>query len=63
MPYSMKFTIWEIKTMDKVFIEENGVFQIDCTKALWATNEVHDIYRETDNRLADVDFVIETESV
>lgn len=61
MPYSMKFTIWEIKTMDKVFIEENGVFQIDCTKALWATNEVHDIYKEIDNRLADVDFVIETD--
>lgn len=21
--------------MNKVFVEENGVYQIDCTKALW----------------------------
>ena len=57
----MKFTIWEIKTMDKVFVEENGIFQIDCTNALWATNEVNNIFKETGNWLADVDFVIETE--
>lgn len=61
MLYLMRFTIWEIKTMDKVFIEENGIFQIDCTKALWATNEVHDVFKDTGNWLADVDFVIETD--
>ena len=30
--------------MNKVFVEENGVYQIDCTKALWATDAVHEIY-------------------
>ena len=61
MLYLMKFTIWEIKTMGKVFVEENGIFQIDCTNALWATNEVNNVFKETGNWLADVDFVIETE--
>ena len=23
--------------MDKKFVEENGIYQIDCSEALWAT--------------------------
>lgn len=33
--------------MNKVFVEENGVYQIDCTKALWATDAVYEIYHNT----------------
>ena len=47
--------------MNKVFVEENGVYQIDCTKALWATDAVHEIYRANKVGLKDIDFIIEQE--
>ncbi len=46
--------------LPKVFIEENGVYCIDCTKAVWATNEIHNVYQKSGTILKDVDFVIET---
>ena len=33
----------------------------DCTKALWATDEIHQAYSSTEGSLNDVDLVIETE--
>ena len=45
--------------MDKVFAEENGVYEIDCTKALWATDEIHDVYHATGVMIRDADFLIE----
>lgn len=47
--------------MNKVFVEENGVYQIDCTKAIWATDAVHEIYRANKVGLKDIDFIIEQE--
>lgn len=42
--------------------EENNEFQIDCRNALWATGDVHDLYKEfgMDSLLKDVDFIIKT---
>lgn len=47
--------------MNKVFVEENGIYQIDCTKAIWATDAVHEIYRANKVGLKDIDFIIEQE--
>lgn len=46
--------------MEKIFTEENNVYCIDCTDALWATDKIHDMYQQTAGSLNDVDFVIET---
>ena len=45
--------------MENVFVEENGVYSIDCTKALWATDSIHRTYQNAGLHLNDVDFVIE----
>ena len=45
--------------MSKVFVEENKVYQLDCSKALWATDAVHEVYRANKLGLKDVDFIIE----
>lgn len=31
--------------MSKIFTEENGKYSIDCTKAIWATNQMHSDYQ------------------
>jgi len=42
--------------------EENGVYQFDCTKALWATNEIRNQYFNARiHVLKNADFIIETE--
>lgn len=46
--------------MEKVFTEENGNYKIDCSKALWATDEVHDQYHAAKCFLKDVDWILET---
>ncbi|MDD2957120.1 MAG: hypothetical protein PHR92_01100 [Lachnospiraceae bacterium] len=43
----------------KVFTEENGVYCLDCRKALWAEGNLHDKYRCIKNVIADVDFIFE----
>lgn len=46
--------------MEKQFLtEENGFYQIDCTKALWATDEIHQDYHDAGLHINDVDFLIE----
>lgn len=45
--------------MSKVFLEENKLYQLDCSKALWATDTVHEVYRANKIGLKDVDFIIE----
>lgn len=46
--------------MEKVFMEENGNYQIDCSKALWATDEINEIYHKARVQLKDSDFLIES---
>lgn len=45
--------------MANIFIEENGVYSIDCTKAVWATDKMHKDYHEAGLHINDVDYVIE----
>lgn len=47
--------------MSGIFLEENGIYQIDCSSAVWATDEIHEKYKATGNQLNDVDFIVETE--
>ena len=35
--------------MGEKFVEENGVYQIDCSKAIWATDQIHDIIKQAYN--------------
>lgn len=50
------------------YIEENGQYSLDCTAALWSTDEIHGCYQDSSHNygmigfLCDVDFVIENES-
>ena len=48
--------------MSNIFTEENGVYRIDCTNALWATDQMHASYQKAGIHINDVDFVIENES-
>lgn len=45
--------------MSKIFVEENGVYGIDCTDAVWASDQMHGDYYEAGLHINDVDFVIE----
>lgn len=45
--------------MERIFTEENNVYQIDCTRAKWATNQLHHEYHASGVHLSDVDFLIE----
>ena len=47
--------------MGNVFTEENGKYKIDCSKALWATDEVHNQYHAAKCSLSDVDWILETD--
>ncbi len=46
--------------MDRIFTEENGYYKIDCSKAVWATNELNEQYHTADCPLSDVDWIMET---
>lgn len=46
--------------MGKIFTEENGQYQIDCSKAVWATDELDKKYHSSGCLLSDVDWIIET---
>lgn len=45
--------------MEKVFIDENGEYGLDYSKAIWATDQMHQIYHDAKVQLSDTDFVIE----
>ena len=48
--------------MNKRFVEENGVYQIDCSKSIWATDEMNETYHNAGVQLKDSDFLIENAS-
>lgn len=48
--------------MSKIFTEENGKYSIDCTKAIWATDQMHRDYQQAKIHINDVDFLIENEN-
>ena len=45
--------------MSNIFIEENGVYSIDCTGAVWASDKMNRDYSKAGLHINDVDFVIE----
>ena len=46
--------------MGKVFTDENQSWQFDFSKAIWATNQLHENYKTVkDSILHDVDFIAE----
>lgn len=44
--------------MEKFFIDENREYGLDCSKAVWATDQMHQIYHDSKVQLSDADFVI-----
>ena len=50
--------------MNKIFAEENGIYQIDCSNAVWSTDQIHEVYHNAGVQLKDSDFLLEdTESL
>jgi len=47
--------------MGGVYIEENGIYQIDLSSAIWSVGNLRDVYCSIGNTLSDVDFIAETE--
>jgi len=43
-----------------IYIEEKGVYQIDCSYAIWSTDQMQNDYRNAKVQLSDVDFIAET---
>lgn len=48
--------------MKKIFTEENHFYQIDCSKALWASDAWHTEKTKACGRLRDVDWIMESKS-
>lgn len=48
--------------MSKILVEENHFYELDCTAALWATDQIHEEYHRAKTNLKDADFLIETEN-
>ena len=55
----MKYMSCEEVAMKNIFIEENGAYSIDCSNAVWATDEIHEDYHNAGMHINDVDFLIE----
>lgn len=43
-----------------IYTEENNVYKIDCTEAVWSTDKVNQYFACTSGSLNDVDFIIES---
>ena len=48
--------------MSKIFIEENGIYQIDLSAAINAIGDLNEKYKTIAHILSDVDFIAETEN-
>lgn len=48
--------------MCKIFEEENHVYKIDFSKAVWATDQLNLLFHNANTELSDVDFVAETDT-
>ena len=52
----------ESKLMEKIFVEENGLYAFDCTAAIWATDKMHDDYHNAGIHINDTDLLIEEDT-
>jgi hypothetical protein len=44
----------------RLFIEENGIYQIDFTEAKWVSSHLNDIFHASNTPMSDADVVIES---
>lgn len=50
--------------MDKIFMDENGDYGLDYSKAIWASDQMHQVYHSAKVQLSDADFILEdTDSI
>jgi len=47
--------------MSRIYTDENNNYQIDFSKALCSSENLHDIYKDIVNILSDVDWIVETD--
>lgn len=45
--------------MKKIFTDENEEYGLDCSQAIWASDQLHQIYHDAKVQLSDADFMIE----
>ena len=45
--------------MEKLLIDENGEYGLDCTQAVWASDKMHEDYHRAKGQLSDADFLLE----
>ena len=45
--------------MEKLLIDENGEYGLDCTQAVWASDKMHEDYHRAKVQLSDADFLLE----
>ena len=43
-----------------IYVEENGIYQLDCSASLWSTDQVNTLYHTAGTFLCDADFIMET---
>ena len=43
--------------MEKLLIDENGEYGLDCTQAVWASDKMHEDYHRAKVQLSDADFL------
>lgn len=47
--------------MSLIFTEENGIYTLDCTNSIWATDRINQCYHDNKvSLLKDVDWIVET---
>lgn len=48
--------------VNDVYIEENGIYKIDFSSAIWSTDKLNKIFDDAKLELCDVDFIAETKN-
>ena len=54
----MKYIGFEKMKMKKIFTDENEEYGLDCSQAIWASDQLHQIYHDAKVQLSDADFMI-----
>ena len=54
----MKYIGFEKMKMKKIFTDENEEYVLDCSQAIWASDQLHQIYHDAKVQLSDADFMI-----
>jgi len=50
-----------VKNAEYIYPNENNAYTFDFSSAVWATNQLKEIYHEAGVSLSDADFIVETE--